>query len=47
MNAQWADQYMGYNPKETRIAESNPDRLCSGISISLLATRSSHICSHQ
>jgi len=39
---------MGHNPKgKCKQADSNPDSLCSKITIFLLTTRSSHICSHQ
>jgi len=41
-------QYMGHNAKrKLRWAESSPDRLCSGTSITLMTTGGSRICSHQ
>jgi len=39
-------RYMGQALKEDTKAESN-SKLCSGITISLLTTRISPICSHQ
>jgi len=39
---------MGHNPKvRHKQADSNPDSLCSGITIFLLTIRSSRTCSHQ
>jgi len=38
---------MGHGPKEKPKKGIQPKRLCSRVTISLLATRISRICSHQ
>jgi len=48
INAPRARQYMGYSPKENSDKQDLiQDELSSGISITLMTTRGSHICSHQ
>jgi len=49
ISAPRARKYMGYGPKSELRRKQGliEDKLCSGISITLMTTRSSHICSHQ
>jgi len=47
--AQRVGQYIGHSVLKENLEKGNPIqvKLCSGVSITLMTTRSSHICSHQ